>query len=355
MGCALHARVHVRVAEVGGGTQTASERSQWQQEDQGPRRQAGRGRDAGEGRAGYGGAPGGYGDDAPRYGGGAGEYGREAGDYQQQAPSLSRAALVGEAVYGLSSVDAALSQYSRRPAMHALYVQDSSSARAETAAARARCVRAAGERGVDVLPASKHELNLLSSDRPHQGVVLDAAPLEFDTIDCLPPAATQPPGTVWLALDEVVDPQNLGAMLRTALFLGCGGVVTCARNSAPLSAAVSKASAGAAETMELHACRSMPRFLGRCNDAGWTVLGAAGEAGAVRVGDVRRGTGATLLVMGNEGAGLRAAVRSQCKGGLVAVDGGAPSGSGVDSLNVSVACGVLLHSLLHGGERSGAE
>lgn len=182
--------------------------------------------------------------------------------------------------------------------------------------------------------------------------MLDAEALEFEPLDVLPDAMSVPPSTVWLALDEVMDPQNLGAMLRSALFLGAGGVVTCARNSAPLSAAVSKASAGAAETMLLHSCRSMPRFLGRCVEAGWTVLGAAGEEGAVAAASVPADIGPILVVLGNEGAGLRQAVRAQCNGGLVAVEGGAPDESGVDSLNVSVACGVLLHSLLHGRAKS---
>ena len=64
-------------------------------------------------------------------------------------------------------------------------------------------------------------------------------------------AAARPP--VWLVLDEVKDPQNFGALLRSALFLGCGGVVACAKNSAALSPAVSKASAGAMELMTVRA------------------------------------------------------------------------------------------------------
>ena len=69
--------------------------------------------------------------------------------------------------------------------------------------------------------------------------------------------------------------QNLGAAVRVAYFLGVAGVLCCARNSAPLSPAVSKASAGALEWLPLHACRSMPRTLSRAADCGWHVVGGS--------------------------------------------------------------------------------
>jgi hypothetical protein len=73
---------------------------------------------------------------------------------------------------------------------------------------------------------SKHELNLLTENRPHQGLVLDATPLEFEPLTVLPtPDLAKPP--VWLALDEVTDPQNLGAILRCAWFLGAAGAPSC--------------------------------------------------------------------------------------------------------------------------------
>jgi hypothetical protein len=68
--------------------------------------------------------------------------------------------------------------------------------------------------------------------------------------------------------------QNLGAAIRGAYFLGAAGVLCCGRNSAPLSPAVSKASAGALEYLPIHACRSMPRTLARAAAQGWAVLGA---------------------------------------------------------------------------------
>ena len=75
-------------------------------------------------------------------------------------------------------------------------------------------------------------------------------------------------------MDEIVDPQNLGAVLRSAHFLGVAGVVVCAKNSAPLSPVVSKASSGALERMDVRSVGVMPRFLRRCAEEGWDVFGA---------------------------------------------------------------------------------
>eukprot|EP00850_Spirogloea_muscicola_P002732 SM000010S04370 [mRNA] locus=s10:1347757:1348602:+ [translate_table: standard] len=233
---------------------------------------------------------------------------------------------------------------------------------------------------------------MLANNRPHGGLVLDVGPLALEPLDCLPPLAASQRPPVWLALDEVVDPQNLGAVLRSAHYLGAAGVVVCARNSAPLSGVVSKASAGALEFMAVHVCRSMPRFLERSAANGWLALGASTERAAVPVTALPR-SAPTILVLGNEGAGLRTTVRRACvdmvriPGALDSahddngdaafqgddhdntsgidednedkdaddstyeLDGGGNGGTlgvgGVDSLNVSVAAGILLHELLN--------
>jgi len=74
-----------------------------------------------------------------------------------------------------------------------------------------------------------------------------------------------------LALDEVWDPQNFGALLRTAYFLKCDKVVVCSKNSAPLSPAVSRASAGAMEIMKVYSTDNMMKFLDKSKDNGWQV------------------------------------------------------------------------------------
>lgn len=91
--------------------------------------------------------------------------------------------------------------------------------------------------------------------------------------------------------------QNLGAMLRSAHLLGVAGVLACSRNCAPLSPVVSKASAGAAELMKLHSCRSMPRTLADAAAKGWAVVGAAADDDAVPLTELRVDR-PTVLVMG---------------------------------------------------------
>jgi 21S rRNA (GM2251-2'-O)-methyltransferase len=263
-------------------------------------------------------------------------------------------------VYGANPVRAAL--LADRRAVHRVFAQEGCDFFRKDARLRQRVT---DELRLEIEVVSKHDLNMLTAApssnggfktvggvRPHNGVALDASPLAPVPIDALPgwDGVGSPP--VWLALDEVVDPQNLGAIVRTAHFLNVDGVVVCAKNSAPLSPVTSKASSGAVESVEVFSADVMHRFLSRCAEDGWDVLGAAGEAGARDVDDVASSvTKPTVLVMGNEAAGLRTNVRRAC-GALVRVPGG-DDASTVDSLNVSVATGILLHALIRGARRHG--
>jgi len=255
---------------------------------------------------------------------------------------------VGDAVYGVNPVLAAL-KFSRR-SLYSLHVQDGlRPVKKQDQTAVSQAVQAAKDAGAAVNTASKLDLNIISGNRPHQGLVLDCSPLSFVPIDRLEDAMqssddlTKPP--LWLVLDEVMDPQNFGAALRSAHFLGANGVLTCSRNSAPLSPVVSKASAGAMEAMPVYSAQNLPRTLAAAAESGWQVIGAASEASSVNCLDVQM-TQPTLLVLGNEGVGLRTTVRNICHK-LVKVDTGHKTEfDNVDSLNVSVATGILLHQLL---------
>lgn len=178
--------------------------------------------------------------------------------------------------------------------------------------------------------------------------------------DARAPAASlkAAPGQVWLALDEVTDPQNFGALLRSAHFFGASGVVTCAKNSASLTATVSKSSAGAVEVMRVHSTANMMRFLKRSRENGWRVVGTSVNERSVPLTELAAGPDAppTIVVLGNEGYGVRANVLRECEflvevtgdGGGAAVEGSAAST--VDSLNVSVTGGVMLFHLLAGAK-----
>ncbi|KAF9409214.1 hypothetical protein BGZ94_002027, partial [Podila epigama] len=160
----------------------------------------------------------------------------------------------------------------------------------------------------------------------------------------------EPP--VWIALDEVVDPQNLGAILRTSMFLGVDGVVVCAKNSAPLSAVVAKASAGALEARPTYSVRSLMKFLKNSQANGWHVVGAHVTYGSKRNRPIHKWpeTGVdqpTILVMGSEGNGLRKQIMNVCDS-FIQVPSLSSIETNVDSLNVSVATGVILSKLMGG-------
>ena len=221
------------------------------------------------------------------------------------------------------------------------------------AAAIAQMEAFARERDLPIVRTDKGRLNSCCGNRPHQGVVLQAEPLETVPLTGPPPQGDGPP-PVWLALDEVTDPQNLGALLRSAYFLGVDGVIVSAKNTAPLSPTVSKASAGAMELMTVHSARNMVRWLGSARAEGWQVLGTALEQSITP--DEAGMSQPTILVLGSEGRGLRTSVLRECdavvrvprrkSAAATAGAGGADNSFLVDSLNVSVAGALLMQSLL---------
>lgn len=139
------------------------------------------------------------------------------------------------------------------------------------------------------------------------------------------------------------DPQNFGALLRTSYFLGIDKVVVSAKNSAPLSAAVSKASSGAMEVMDVFSTDNMMKFLDLSKTNGWQVVGTALSPTATTLDTLPLQP--TILLLGNEGHGLRTNVIRKCDY-IVKVDKkGGSDNDGIDSLNVSVTGGILLYQL----------
>ena len=173
-------------------------------------------------------------------------------------------------------------------------------------------------------------------DVVHQGVVAQVEPLkawiEEDLIDAL--AGRKDP--IVLVLDSVTDPHNLGACLRSADACGAVAVVVPKDRAAGLNATVRKVSAGAAETTPIVTVTNLVRTLKLLQDAGLWVVGAAGE-GDKPAYDVDL-KGPVALVLGAEGTGLRELTRKTCDA-LVRL----PQLGSVESLNVSVATGMLLY------------
>jgi 23S rRNA (guanosine2251-2'-O)-methyltransferase len=189
--------------------------------------------------------------------------------------------------------------------------------------------------GVAAQPAGASRLDALAEGGHHQGVVLEltlAGELgEHELRDALE-RLDRP---LFLALDQVQDPHNLGAALRTADAAGVHGVVLTKDQSAGITPTVAKVASGAAETVPIYRVTNLARALDGLKDGGVWVVGAAGEADrSVFEADLNL---PLALVVGGEGRGLRRLTRERCDF-LVKI----PMVGQVESLNLSVAAGVLL-------------
>ena len=145
-----------------------------------------------------------------------------------------------------------------------------------------------------------------------------------------------------LALDEVQDPHNLGAVIRVAEAAGCAGVVLPERRSAEVTAAVCRASAGAVEHLPVARVRNLADWLASAKERAEHVGVRRGGRGAQRRYERPDYSGRVVLVLGSEGRGLRPRVSETCDE-LVAL----PNRGQVGSLNVSTAAAALVYGILH--------
>ncbi len=184
-------------------------------------------------------------------------------------------------------------------------------------------------------PATAEEIARRAGADAHQGVCADVE--EFRYADAA--ALLRAPDPVIVALDEVTDPQNLGAVARSAECTGATGLVIPERRSAEVTAAVCKASAGAVEYLPVARVRNLADFLAEAKAAGcWCYGAAAGARTPYRSVDWR---GGVVLVLGAEGRGLRPRVAGTCDD-LVAL----PMRGRIESLNVAATASVLLYEML---------
>lgn len=173
----------------------------------------------------------------------------------------------------------------------------------------------------------------------HQGVVAQMAPLPFaDFDDLLKTITPQTKEVSLLFLDGILDPQNVGAILRSAYFFGVKGVVIPKWRSASVSGAVVRSSAGAAQFIPIAQVSNLAQSLEAAKEKGLWIVGADAGGDDVKKADVPRPFG---LVMGSEGEGLHQLIRKKCD--LIVSLKRLASGPGIDSLNVSAACAALLH------------
>lgn len=195
-------------------------------------------------------------------------------------------------------------------------------------------VQFAGEVGVKCMEVDPERLDAMTGHAPHQGVVARAEPVErARDLDAVLDALT--PETLFLVLDGVQDPHNLGACLRVADAAGVAAVVAPKDRAVAINATVAKVASGAADTVPYFAVTNLARTLDHMKDAGVWVVGTDSDA----TDDLYRTKldGPLALVLGAEGAGLRRLTRERCDA-LARI----PMGGTVASLNLSVAAGICL-------------
>jgi 23S rRNA (guanosine2251-2'-O)-methyltransferase len=197
----------------------------------------------------------------------------------------------------------------------------------------AELVDAAERAGVPVRRVAAADLDRASRGGVHQGVVaqLEEA-AHYDIADLIDASSEAP---LIVVLDGIEDPHNVGAILRTADAAGANGVVRQLRHAAPLDGAAAKASAGAVSHVKVADVVNIARALEDLKERGVWTVGLAGDA-SKRYDEIDL-TLPTAIVVGAEGAGLRRLVRERCDW-LVSI----PMHGHVDSLNVSVATGIVL-------------
>jgi len=176
---------------------------------------------------------------------------------------------------------------------------------------------------------------LVPHDAPHQGVVIEVEPLEDQWLD--EALATEKDRAVLLVLDQVTDPHNVGAILRSAAAFGAVGIVTQDRHSPPESGVVAKAASGALERVPWARVVNLARALEEIGDAGFWRIGLTGDADT-ELKDAL-GPPKVALVLGAEGPGLRPNTREHCDA-LARL----PISDAIESLNVSNAAAVALYA-----------
>ena len=200
-----------------------------------------------------------------------------------------------------------------------------------------RLAAQAKEAGAVVVPVDRRKLDMMSFTHAHQGVITLAAAHEYATIDeILEEAASRGQAPLIVICDELTDPHNLGAIMRSAECAGAHGVIIPKRRSVGLTATVAKASAGAVEYMKVARVTNINNAINELKEKGVWVFGTAAE-GSIPMYKADL-TGPTAIVIGNEGDGMSPLVRKNCDV-MVSI----PMQGRISSLNASAAAAILLY------------
>lgn len=208
-------------------------------------------------------------------------------------------------------------------------------------------IRKATHLGAPVFEVTRRDLDVATDGAVHQGVAIEVRGYEYaDVSDLIVDSLQQAGVPLLVALDQVTDPHNLGAVLRSAGAFGADGLIIPERRSAGVTAIAWKVSAGAAARVPVARATNLVRALQDCKRAGFFVVGLDG-GGDAELRDLSLATSPLVVVTGAEGAGLSRLVRETCDQ-IVSI----PISSAVESLNAAVATGIALYEVasLRAGE-----
>lgn len=232
------------------------------------------------------------------------------------------------ALYGIHAVEAAL--LNPRRAIQRLLVTDN---------AAERLAKAIASRGIAAIAAEPKDIDReLPAGSVHQGALATVLPLDVPALADLAPGEANGPDPILIVLDQVTDPHNAGAILRTAAAFGAAGLVMTDRNSPPLASALAKAASGGLEHVPVVQVTNLARALEELAELGFFRIGLDGAAAdALETGDLN---GPTALILGAEDSGMRRLTRESCDR-LARLATMGP----IRSLNVSNAAAIALHTV----------
>ncbi|KBZ59788.1 RNA methyltransferase, TrmH family, group 3 [Mycobacterium [tuberculosis] TKK-01-0051] len=196
-------------------------------------------------------------------------------------------------------------------------------------------VTRAADSGISILEVPRTDLDRMTGNHLHQGIALQVPPYEYAHPDDLVAAALSAPPALLVALDNISDPRNLGAIVRSVAAFGGHGVLIPQRRSASVTAVAWRTSAGAAARIPVARATNLNRTLTDWAARGLRVIGL--DAGGDTTLDDIDGTDPLVVVVGSEGKGLSRLVRQNCDE-VVSI----PMAGNTESLNASVAAGVVL-------------
>lgn len=204
-------------------------------------------------------------------------------------------------------------------------------------------IKLAGQQGLHILEADRLEIDRIARSHSHQGVVLKVQPYEYSSLSKLVDKATTwhsngGPAPLFVALDGVTDPQNLGAVIRSAAAFGASGIILPERRSASVTAAAWKVSAGAAAHLPVARVVNLNKAIDALHEQGFYAIGLDG-GGSAMVGETGFEKDPLVIVLGAEGKGLSRLASEKCD-----VIASIPISGRVESLNASVAAGIALYA-----------